>query len=210
MKKLRFLSLVLIALIGTMSYSSGIQAADDGAHGHPVTDAKVAALEKRVADDELMLADALKRIKNLEEAKPTEPPPPPPTVYTLVPGPGADVNPEPIDVAETNAKYPIAMPRDYRSAILAYGASRMDLNYYDNTDSGPIARVVEFSLNGGPWIGGRTDTIVVPTDLPDGSHQIRIVMFPPSGMSQPLPIKRLLKATVQVGEGETHTFIELQ
>lgn len=188
----------------------GAQAADDGAHGHPVTDGKVAALEKRLADLELIVTDQAKRIKNLEEAKPPEPPPPPPTVYTLVPGPGADVNPDPVDVAETNAKYAIAMPRDYRSAILVYGASKMDLGYYDNTDSGPIARVVLFSLDGGPWLGGRTETIVVPDDLPDGAHQIRMVMFPPSGLSVPLPPARLLKATVQIGEGDVHTFLELK
>lgn len=182
----------------------------DGAHSHPATEAALTEALKRVSDLELIVAGLTARVKNLEDAKPPEPPPPPPTVYTLVAGPGAEPNPEPVDVTETNAKYAIAMPRDYRSAILAYGGSRMDLNYYDNTDSGPIARVVLFSLDGGPWLGGRTDTIVVPADLPDGAHQIRTVQFPPSGMSIPLPPSRLLKATVQIAGGESHTFIELQ
>lgn len=182
----------------------------DGAHSHPATEAALTEVQRENADLKLIVAGLTARVKALEEAKPAEPPPPPPTVYTLVAGPGAEPNPEPVDVAETNAKYAIAMPRDYRSAILAYGASRMDLNYYDNTDSGPIARVVLFSLDGGPWLGGRTDTIVVPADLPDGAHQVRTVMYPPSGMSVPLPPSRLLKATVQIAGGESHTFIELQ
>ena len=180
----------------------------DGAHSHPATEAALTEALKRVADLELIVAGLTVRVKALETAEPPPPPPPPPTAFTLVAGPGAEPNPEPRDVTETNLAHPVTS--DYRSATLVYGASQMDLRYFDNSDSGPIARVVEFSLDGGPWLGTRSGVIVVPADLPDGLHQVRTVQFPPTGNSIPLPPSRLLKATVQIGEGETHTFIELQ
>lgn len=180
----------------------------DGAHSHPATEAALTDAVKRVADLELIVAGLTKRVKDLEEAKPPEPPPPPPTEFTLVPGLGAEPNPLPVDVTETNAKH--AITSEYRSATLAYGASRADLGLYDNSDSGPIPRVVEFSLNGGPWIGTRSGVVIVPGDLPDGAYQIRMVQYPASGMSIPLPPGRILKATVEVAPGQPHTFIELQ
>ena len=67
------------------------------------------------------------------------------------------------------------------------------MNLYDNTPRGPVPQWVEYSLNGGPWLGSR-GTVYLPTTIADGTYQVRVVSWPAAGDSYPWPPVYLTRA----------------
>ena len=173
--------------------------AADGAHDHADLEARIAALEKE-KDQWRAVTDALQiRIERLETAVP---PPPPPPVGTLALGLGPAALDAPVDVAEMNAKFPIT--DDRRSQRLLVGDGSQDLWLGTDVDGVWAPYVVEWSLNGGDWIGGRAVVTQVPKDIPDGIYQLRVTVYPFTGMSQ--PTERTVERRT-FGEGEAaHVF----
>lgn len=155
-------------------------------------------MEDTVAIYDAVLKNLQERVKALEEHVPPPPPPPEPTVGTLVPGTDLLAEPATPEATEpVNAEFPITA--DTRTVTLKWGASEMPLNFYDNSDSGPIPRVMKFSLDGGPWLGSRSGIVRIPDDLPDGTHRLRFIMYPNAvgTMSIPLKTSTVTKLTVE-------------
>lgn len=176
--------------------------AADGAHDHPDLEARIAQMEKNADAAAAVLEAAVRRITALEEAGPPVPPPPPPPVGTLVPGIAPAEVDAPVDVTEKNAEYPLT--DDRRSQRLLVGDGSQDLWLGTDLDGVWTPYVVEWSLNGGPWIGGRSVVTQVPRDLADGIYQLRVTVYPLTGMSQ--PSARIVERRT-FGEGaEAHTF----
>lgn len=146
------------------------------------------------------LREAIAGILALIQTEAPPSPPTPPAAATLSAGttpvtvsssgPSGAPNP---DAAPVTGHAIVAWDTISRtSPTLAYGASSLVLSLFDNTPSGPVPQFVEYSLDGGPWLGSR-GTVYLPTALPDGTHQVRVVSWPAAGDSYPWPPVYLVK-----------------